>query len=118
MPTQFLTRRVGKDHELRGQKLRAGQGVLFLYRAANRDEAEFSDAARFDIHRNPPRYLTFGQGVHRCLGSFMASMEGKVLLEEVLARFPDYEVLLDEAIKPPTEFVQGYSRFPIAFNRV
>ncbi len=47
----------------------------------------------------------------------MAGMEGKVLLEEVLARFPDYEVLLDEAIKPPTEFVQGYSCFPIAFSR-
>jgi hypothetical protein len=45
----------------------------------------------------------------------MASMEGKVLLEEVLARIPDYEVLLDETVKPPTEFVQGYSRFPIAF---
>jgi hypothetical protein len=42
-------------------------------------------------------------------------MEGKVLLEEVLRRFPDYEVLVDEAVKPPTEFVQGYSKLPIAF---
>ncbi len=118
MPTQWLGRTVIKDHEIRGNKVRKGQPVMFLYPSGNRDEREFEQPDVFDIHRNPPRYLTFGQGVHRCLGSFMASMEGKVLLEEVLARFPDYEVLLDEAIKPATEFVQGYSRFPIAFNRV
>jgi cytochrome P450 len=116
MPTQWLGRTVTQDHEIRGKKMRKGQPVLFLYPSGNRDEREFDQPDVFDIHRNPPRHLTFGQGVHRCLGAFMASMEGKVLLEEVLARFPDYEVLLDEAIKPPTEFVQGYSRFPIAFT--
>jgi len=118
MPTQWLGRTVIKDHEIRGNKLRKGQPVMFLYPSGNRDEREFEQPDVFDIHRNPPRHLTFGQGVHRCLGAFMASMEGKVLLEEVLKRFPDYEVLLDEAVKPPTEFVQGYSRFPIAFDRV
>jgi cytochrome P450 len=115
MPTQWLGRTVQRDHEIRGHKLRPGQPVLFLYPSGNRDEREFSDPDRFDIHRNAPRILTFGHGIHRCLGAFMATMEGKVLLEELLCRFPDYEVLVDEAIKPPTEFVQGYSHLPIAF---
>jgi cytochrome P450 len=115
MPTQWLGRTVIRDHEIHGHKLRPGQPVMFLYPSGNRDEREFSDPDRFDIHRNAPRILTFGHGIHRCLGSFMATMEGKVLLEEVLQRIPDYEVLIDEAVKPPTEFVQGYSSFPIAF---
>ena len=116
MPTQWLGRTVIADHEIRGNKMRKGQPVMFLYPSGNRDDREFERPDTFDIHRNAPRHLTFGQGVHRCLGAFMASMEGKVLFEEVLARFPDYEVLLDEAVKPATEFVQGYSRFPIAFS--
>lgn len=115
MPTQWLGRTVARDHEIRGHKLRPGQPVLFLYPSGNRDEREFAAPDRFDIHRNAPRILTFGHGIHRCLGAFMAITEGKVLLEELLRRYPDYEVLTDEAVKPPTEFVQGYSHLPIAF---
>jgi len=115
MPTQWLGRTVTREHEVQGHKFRPGQPVLFLYPSGNRDEREFDEPDRFDIHRNAPRILSFGTGIHRCLGSFMASMEGKVMLEEVLARMPDYEVLIDEAVKPPTEFVQGYSHLPIAF---
>ena len=118
MPTQWLGRTVIEDTEIRGHKLRVGQPVMFLYPSGNRDEREFDQPDVFDIHRNPERHLTFGHGIHRCLGAFMASMEGKVLLEEILTRFPDYEVLEDELVKPPTEFVQGYSRFPIAFEPV
>jgi len=116
MPTQWLGRTVTLDHEIRGHKLRPGQPVMFLYPSGNRDEREFKDPDRFDIHRNAPRMLTFGHGIHRCLGSFMATLEGKVLLEEVLRSMPDYEVLIDESVRPPTEFVQGYSKFPIAFE--
>ncbi len=116
MPTQWLGRMVIKDHEIRGRKLRIGQPVMFLYPSANRDEREFEDPDVFDIHRDAPRILTFGHGIHRCLGAYMVAVEGKVLLEETLQRFPDYEVLEDELVRPPTEFVQGYSRFPIAFN--
>lgn len=113
MPTQFLTRRVGKDHELRGQKIRAGQGVLFLYRAANRDEAEFPDADRFDIHRNPPRILSFGQGTHVCLGQHAARLEARVMYEELLASAPDYVLDEDEIVPERSEFVAGYVSVPI-----
>ena len=115
MPTQWLGRTVTTDHEIRGQAIRAGQLVLFLYPSANRDEREFEDPDRFDIHRNAQRILTFGHGTHHCLGSFIARMEGAVLLEELLKRAPQYEVLTDELVEPPTEFVRGYSQFPIAF---
>ncbi|MCE2392859.1 MAG: cytochrome P450 [Proteobacteria bacterium] len=116
MPTQWLGRTVIKEHEIDGHKLHPDQPVLFLYPSGNHDELEFENADTFDIHRNAPRILTFGHGVHRCLGSFFARKEGEVLFEEVLKRFPNYEVLLDETVKPDTEFVQGYSHFPIALN--
>jgi len=115
MPTQWLGRTVIHEIEFRGHKFRKGQPVLFLYPSGNRDEAEFDAPDRFDIHRNAPRILSFGHGVHRCLGAFMAQMEGKVLLEEVLSRYPEYEVLTEETVRPATEFVQGYSNLPIAF---
>jgi cytochrome P450 len=115
MPTQWLGRTVVRDHEIRGHKLREGQPVLFLYPSANRDEREFERPDVFDIHRNPARILTFGNGIHRCLGAFMAELEGRVLFEELLRRAPEYEVLEAEAVFPPTEFVQGYSKLPIAW---
>jgi hypothetical protein len=113
MPTQFLTRSVARDHELRGQMLRAGQGVMFLYRAANRDEAEFPDADRFDIYRNPPRILSFGQGTHVCLGQHAARLEAKVMYEELFARSPEYELDESEVVPERSEFVAGYVSVPI-----
>jgi len=115
-PTQWLGRTVAREYELRGHRFRVGEKILFLFPSANRDELEFREPDRFDIGRNPPRILTFGHGEHRCLGNHMAQMEGRVLLEETLARFPRYEVLFDELVRPPTEFVQGYTVFPIALE--
>jgi cytochrome P450 len=112
-PTQWLGRTVIRDFELRGHKFQKGQPVIMIFPSANRDAAEFDDPNRFDIHRNPQRILTFGHADHRCLGNHMALMEGRVLLEEVLRRFPEYELIQEEVVRPPTEFVQGYSHFPI-----
>jgi cytochrome P450 len=113
MPTQWLGRSVIRDHEIRGHKLREGQPVLFLFPSANRDEREFARPDVFDIHRDPPRILTFGNGIHRCLGTFFAQLEGRVLFEELLARAPEYEVIERDAVFPRTEFVQGYANLPI-----
>ena len=115
-PTQWLGRTVIRDYELRGYTFRVGQPVLMIFPSANRDALEFNEPDRFDIHRNAPRILSFGHDAHRCLGNHMAQMEGRVLLEELLVRFPDYEVLGEELLRPATEFVQGYSHFPIAFR--
>jgi cytochrome P450 len=115
MPTQFLMRSVTRPFKLGGETLEPGQSVMFLYASGNRDSREFVEPDRFDIHRQSPRILTFGHGVHRCLGAHFAEMEGKILLEEVLKRIPDYEV--DEAgiVRDRTEFIQGFTRMPIRF---
>jgi cytochrome P450 len=115
MPTQFLCRVVTQEHEIRGQKLEPGQPVLFLYPSGNRDEDEFENPDVFDIHRNPPRVLSFGAGTHMCIGIHAAKLEGRVLLEETLKRVPEYEIHLDRAERLVTDFVQGYASFPITF---
>jgi len=115
MPTQFLCRTLKRDVELHGHKLRKGQSAMFLYASANHDEREFTNPDVFDIHRRPPRILSFGAGTHQCLGTHVARMEGKVTLESILARIPEYEVDLEKAVRLRTEFVQGYASLPIRF---
>jgi cytochrome P450 len=116
MPTQFLCRTLTDDVEVRGETLRKGQAVMFLYPSANRDAEEFDDPDRFDVGRKPRRILTFGAGTHACLGFHVARMEGKVCFEELLAQFPEYEVLPDQAERLRTEFVQGFASLPIRFG--
>jgi cytochrome P450 len=115
MPTQYLLRVVARPVELHGRKLCPGQPVLLMYASGNRDDREFDEPDRFDIHRLSPRILTFGHGTHRCLGAFVAEMEGRLILEEMLRRVPEYEV--DEAAgrRDVTDFLQGYSALPIRF---
>lgn len=115
MPTQFLCRTLKRDVTLHGQTMRAGQGVLFLYASANRDDREFREPDRFDVARRPERILSFGAGTHQCLGTHVARMEGRITLEAILARMPDYEVELAGAERLETEFVQGFSSLPIRF---
>jgi cytochrome P450 len=117
MPTQFLGRTCKRDVALHGQTLRKGQAVIFLYASANRDEREFTDPDRFDILRRPPRVASFGAGAHQCLGTHVARMEGKVCFQEILSRFPDYEVDLSRAVRLRTEFVQGFGALPVKVGR-
>jgi len=116
MPTQFLTRKVRKDIELRGQKLREGQGVLFLYRSANRDEREFDEPDRFDIRRRSPRILSFGHGTHVCAGQHAARLEARIMYEELLAAVPEYEVPEAGVVHAHSEFVDGYLAMPMEFE--
>ncbi len=116
MPTQFLCRKVVKDVTVRGQKLREGQPVLFLYPSANRDEDEFDDPDRFDVHREIQRLLSFGHGTHMCIGIHVAKMEGKVCLEETLRLIPEYDLDYGNAERLVTDFVQGYAAFPVTFE--
>jgi len=116
MPTQFLCRTLLRDVELRGVRMREGCPLLLLYPSGNRDPHEFDAPDRFDIDRRPDRILTFGHGLHRCLGVHFAKLEGRVLLEEVLARIPAYEVDEANIHRERTEFVQGFRHLPIHFN--
>jgi len=112
----MLGRTVQRSVEYAGQKLRPEQKVMFLWACANRDEREFEDPDRFDIHRRAPRILSFGQATHRCIGHNIALLEGRVLLEELLARVPDYTPLEESAVRIRSEFFRGFSRLAIAFD--
>lgn len=116
MPTQFLCRTLKEDVPIHGETMKAGQPVLFLYPSANRDPREFEDPDTFDIHRRPPRILSFGQGTHLCLGIHAAKLEGRICLEETLKRIPEYEPDLEGAERLVTDFVQGYASFPVNFT--
>jgi cytochrome P450 len=113
MPTQLLGRTLVRPVEFHGETFREGQTVVFLYASANRDEREFEQPDLFDIRRRPPRTLGFGHGTHACLGIHVAKAEGRVAIEELLARSPAYELDLDAAERHRTEFVQGLASLPV-----
>ena len=93
-PVIHMARTVTTDTELRGQPLRAGDQVVMLYGAANRDERVFGQTAELlDVDRDPNPHLSFGFGQHFCLGAALARMEARVLLEEMLDRFSDWSVV-------------------------
>ena len=87
--------------------------LLLLTAAANRDERHFPDPDRFDIHRKIDHHLTFGYGIHFCLGSHLARLEGRIALEEVLKRFPKWEVDWDHAVQAHTTTVRGWEQLPV-----
>jgi len=112
-PTNLLGRFVAEDLELHGQKLRAGQGVMLLWASGNRDEREFDRADVFDMDRRPRRSLSYGHGIHKCIGEHVGNLEGRVLLEELLAAAPDYEVNREGSERSYSEFLHGYRRVPV-----
>ena len=115
MPTQFLCRTVSQPLTLHGGLLTPGQGILLLYPSANRDEREFPRPDAFDVTRRAPRILSFGAGQHACLGQHVAKLEGRLCLEAILARAPDYRVDLASARRHHSEFVQGFERLGVWF---
>ncbi len=113
LPLQFVGRTLLVDTEVAGVAMRAGQRVVLLLICANRDELEFDDPEHFDAARAIDRHLGFGHGVHVCIGAHVARLEGLVLVQELLARVPDYEVLEDGLEREVSEFHVGWARMPI-----
>jgi cytochrome P450 len=87
--------------------------VVLLNASANRDERQFEDPDRLDIRRKVKRHFSFGYGLHFCLGAHLARLEARVALEELLARFPEWEVDYDNAIQARTSTVRGWETLPI-----
>ena len=114
--TQALARVAARDLELHGEKIRAGDRVVLLVGSANRDERVFPDADRYDLLRDTSASLSFGQGVHFCLGASLARLEGRVALEEFWRRFPGYEVDPDGIVRVHSVNVRGFAALPIAFG--
>lgn len=97
-PTNALVRVAAQDHDLHGRQIREGGRVFVMVNSANRDPRMFDDADRFDITRQQNRHLTFGQGIHLCLGAKLAREEGRIAVERLFARFPN--LALDPAAPP------------------
>jgi cytochrome P450 len=90
----------------------AGSVMLFLLGSANRDDRRFPDGDSFDIHRTEGRHLTFGNGIHLCMGAALARLEGRIALDEVLSRFPEWDIDLENARLSPTSTVRGWETLP------
>jgi cytochrome P450 len=115
-PSPVQARYVTRDVEYYDRTVPEGSVILMLNGSANRDERQFDDPDRFDINRNISHHLTFGYGIHFCLGSHLARLEGRVALEEVLKRFPRWEVDWDNAVQAHTSTVRGWERLPVLTN--
>jgi cytochrome P450 len=112
-PAPHVGRYVAKDVEHHDRTVPEGSVMLFLVGAANRDDRRFPDGDRFDIHRDPSGHLAFGFGLHFCLGAALARLEGRVALEEVLKRFPEWDVDWSGARLSPTSTVRGWEALPV-----
>jgi cytochrome P450 len=112
-PSPVQARYVAEDVEHHGVGVPKGSVVLLLNASGNRDERKFEDPDRFDIHRRIAHHLSFGYGIHFCLGAALARLEGRVALDEVLTRFPSWEVDWDHAVQARTSTVRGWERLPV-----
>jgi cytochrome P450 len=112
-PSPVQARYIADDVEHYGQKIAAGNVMVLLTGSGNRDERHFPDPDRFDITRAIDHHLSFGYGIHFCLGAALARLEGRVALDEVLARFPEWEVDWPRAEQAHTSTVRGWEKLPV-----
>ncbi|OMC45200.1 cytochrome [Mycobacterium sp. IS-2888] len=112
-PAPHVARYVTRDVEYYGRRIPEGSVMMMLVGAANRDHRQFPpDGDVFDIRREPRQHLTFSVGTHYCLGSALARLEGRIALEEILKRFPEWDVDLAECKLSPTSTVRGWDTMP------
>ena len=112
-PAQWFMRTVQKPVTVAGQALRPGQRAFFLVASALRDEREFEKPDDFVWDRSIPRVLTFGYGMHFCLGVHLARMEVRVLVETFLSRVPTFHFDMDKAVRHPSSFQWGWTQLPV-----
>jgi cytochrome P450 len=112
-PSPVQARTVNRDTEYYGQAVQEGSVMVLLNGSGNRDDRHFPDGDRFDIHRKIDHHLSFGYGLHFCLGAALARLEGRVALDEVLKRWTDWDVDWDNAKQAHTPTVRGWERLPV-----
>ena len=116
-PALQIARYVNRDVEYYGRTVPEGSAMLMLVGAANRDHRRFPpDGDVFDIHREQHSHMTFGAGTHFCMGNALARLEGRIALEEILKRFPEWEVDWPNAKPSQTTAVRGWEFMPTFIN--
>lgn len=111
-PVHHIARYVANDVVYHDQTIPAGSALLLMSGSANRDDRKFDDPDTFDIHRAANNHLSFGRGTHFCLGASLARVEGRVALEEILKRWPDWTIDTNNAVRAPTATVRGWDSMP------
>ena len=115
-PLAHMRRTATEDVEMHGQKIKKGDKVVMWYVSGNRDDEVIPDADKFIIDReNARRHLSFGFGIHRCVGNRLAEMQLKIVWEEILKRNLDIEVL-GEPKRVLSSFVKGFETLPVRIN--
>jgi cytochrome P450 len=112
-PSPVQARLVTEDVEYYGTTVPEGSAMLLLNASGNRDERHFDDPDRFDVRRNIDHHLAFGYGIHFCLGAALARLEGRVVLDEMLSRFPEWDVDYEAAKRGHTSTVRGWESLPV-----
>ena len=113
-PSPVQARYVAEDVEYHGTTIPQGSAMVLLNGSANRDQRKWGDNGdEFDVHRRIDHHLSFGYGLHFCLGAALARLEGRVALDEVLKRWTDWEVDIDNAQMARTSTVRGWDHLPI-----
>ncbi len=117
-PLQWLMRTPAREIEVHAQTLKPGELILPVIGSANRDERQFPSAARFDIARSPNPHLSFGLGIHACLGAPLARLEARIALTDLLAAFREFS-FADDKPWPPRQAlnVLGPASLPLRFTR-
>jgi cytochrome P450 len=116
-PLAYMRRTATQDLELGGQQISAGDKLAMWYVSGNRDDTVIDRPNDFVIDRATPRHhLSFGFGIHRCMGNRLAEMQLRVLWEEIMARFTNIEVV-GEPVRIRSSFVNGYSELPVILHR-
>jgi cytochrome P450 len=115
-PVVAFMRTTTRPTELAGIHLGADEPVLMLYASANRDETVFGPTAeQFDAGRDPNPHVAFGFGAHFCIGAVLARLEGRILLEELLARFGSLEPA-GEVVRTASPIIAGVKSAPVVFG--
>ncbi|MCW2605222.1 MAG: cytochrome [Pseudonocardiales bacterium] len=116
-PLTHMARRTTRDVEIRGKLIPKGDRVVMWYVSGNRDEDKIENAAEYIIDRkNPRHHLSFGFGIHRCLGNKLAELQLRVIWEEMLARFPEINVI-GEPERSHSRFIKGYETMTVVIPR-
>jgi cytochrome P450 len=112
-PAPHMSRYVARDVVIHGKTVPKGSAMMFLTGSANRDDRRFENGDSFNIHRPARPHLAFGYGIHTCVGAVLARLEGRTALDEMLKRFPEWDVDLSEAVLSPTSTVRGWETLPV-----
>ncbi len=112
-PLSHMRRTATRDVELGGKQIRKGDKVIMWYASGNRDESVIENPNAYVIDRERPRnHLSFGYGIHRCVGNRLAELQLRILWEEILKRFPEIRVV-GEPVRVASNFVRGYASMQV-----